>query len=54
MVVKAIEICEVAGLVDFVDIGFFRREGDASADFVADFAEEGVVEEILDYAVFVS
>lgn len=53
-VVEAIEIGQVAGLVDFVDIGLLWREGNVLADFIADIAEKFVVDEILDDCVFVA
>lgn len=35
-------------------IGLFWREGDILADLVADIAEESVVDEVLDYGMFIA
>lgn len=51
---EAIEIGKVAGLVNLIDIRLFGREMDVFADFVADVAEECVVDEILDDGVLVA
>lgn len=52
--IEAIEIGEVARLVDFVNICFLWGEGNILLDLAADIAEEGGVDEILDYAVLVT
>jgi hypothetical protein len=52
--VEAIEVCEVAGLVNLVDVCLFGREMDVLADFVADIAEECIVDEVVDYGVLVA
>jgi hypothetical protein len=52
--VEAIEIGEIARLMDLVDICLLWREVDVFADFVADIAEELIVDEILDYGVLVA
>jgi hypothetical protein len=52
--VETIEVCEIARLVDFVDVCLFGREMDVLADFVADIAEERIVDEIVDYGVLVA
>lgn len=41
-------------MVDLVDVRLFRREMDVFADFVADVAEEGIVDEVLDYGMLVT
>jgi hypothetical protein len=53
-IVQAIEVREITGLVYLVDIRLFRRKGNVLADLVADIAEEGVVDEVLDHGVFIS
>jgi hypothetical protein len=40
--------------VDLVDVRFFGGEVDVFADFVSDIAEEGVVNEVLDYGMLVA
>lgn len=51
---EAIEIGKVAGLVNLVDIRLLGREMNVFADFVADIAEECVVDEILDDGMLVA
>ena len=53
-VMETIEVCEIARLVDFVDVCLFGREMDVLANFVADIAEEGIVDEVVDYGVLVA
>jgi hypothetical protein len=43
-IIQSIEVGKITRLVDFVDIGFFRCEVDVFADFVADGAEEIIVD----------
>jgi hypothetical protein len=52
--VEAIEVGEIARLVDLVDVCFFGREMDVLADFVSNIAEERIVDEIVDYGVLVA
>jgi hypothetical protein len=52
--VKAIEVREIARLVNLVYICLLRREVDVLANLVANIAEEGIVDEILDYGVLVA
>jgi hypothetical protein len=52
--VEAIEVCEVAGLVNLVDVCLFGCEMDVLADFVTDIAEECIVDEVVDYGVLVA
>ena len=51
---KAIEVREIARLVDLVYVCLLRREVDVLANLVANIAEEGIVDEILDYCVLVT
>lgn len=53
-VMETIEVCEIARLVDFVDVCLFGREMDVLANFVADIAEERIVDEIVNYGVLVA
>jgi hypothetical protein len=40
--------------VDFVDVRLFGCKVDVFADFGADIAEEGVVDEVLDYGMLIA
>jgi hypothetical protein len=40
--------------VDLVDVRLFGGEVDVFANFVADIAEEGVVDEVLDYGMLIA
>ena len=51
--VKAIEIGEVACLVDAIDVGFLRSEGKVCLNLAADRAKQGWVNQVWDDAVFV-
>lgn len=44
IVVETVEVCEVTALVDLVDVGLLGSERDIVLDFVADLAEERVVD----------
>ncbi|PKS07905.1 hypothetical protein jhhlp_006513 [Lomentospora prolificans] len=52
-VVEAVEVGEVAGLVDLVDVGLLGGEGDVVADLGAHVAQQGVVDELVDDGVLV-
>ena len=51
---EAIEVCKIARLVNLVNICLFGGEMNVLADFVADIAEERIVDEIVDYGVLVA
>lgn len=53
-VVEAIEVGEIARLVDLVDVRLLGGEVDVLADFVADIAQQRVVDELLDDGVLVA
>lgn len=53
VIVEAVEVGEVARLVDLVNVGFLGGEGDVFANLVADGAQEGVVDEAVDDGVLV-
>ena len=53
-IVEAVEVSEIAGLVDLVDICLLGREVEMFLDFLADACEEGWVYETLDDTVLVS
>jgi hypothetical protein len=40
--------------VDLVYVRLFGCEVDVLADFIADIAEEGIVDKVLDYSMFVA
>jgi hypothetical protein len=52
--VQTVEVREIARLVDLVDIRLFGREVDVFANLVADIAEQRIVDEVLNYGVFVA
>jgi hypothetical protein len=52
--VQTVEVREIARLVDLVDVCLFGREVDVFADFIADIAEQRIVDEVLDYGMFVA
>jgi hypothetical protein len=49
-----VQTVEIARLVDLVDIRLFGREVDVFANLVADIAEQRIVDEVLNYGVFVA
>jgi hypothetical protein len=52
--VQTVEVRKIARLVDLVDIRLFGREVDVFANLVADIAEQRIVDEVLNYGVFVA
>jgi len=52
-VVEAVEVGEVARLVDLVDVGLLGGELDVAADLVADGAQQRVVDELVDDGMLV-
>lgn len=53
-VVEAIQIGQVARLVDLIDVGLLGREVDVLPDLIADVAEKLVIDEVLDDSVLVA
>jgi hypothetical protein len=53
VIVEAVQVREVAALVDLVDVGLLGGEVDVGLDLGADVAQEGVVDQAGDDAVLV-
>lgn len=51
---KAVKIGKITRLVNLVDVRLFGRKVDVLADFVADIAQERVVNQVLDDGVLVA
>lgn len=51
---KAVKIGKITRLVNLVNVRLFRRKVDVLADFVADIAQERVVDQVLDDGVLVA
>jgi hypothetical protein len=53
LVVESIQVGQVTGLVDLVDIGLFRGELYVFADFVSNRPEELVIDELVNDGMFI-
>lgn len=53
LVVESVKVGKVTTLVDLVDVGLFGGEVNVGLDFFANLAQEGIVGELVDYAVFI-